>query len=140
MRSQLKLVTEKEKEHCYGNLGTVFFTLGDYVKANEYLEKALAIAIEIGDRKGEGTCYGNLGSVFISLGDYVKAIEYLEKALAIAIEIGDRKGEGTLLWKPRICVYLLLVTMSKQMNILRKHLRSQLKLVTEKEKEHVMET
>ena len=56
----------------------MFISLGDYVKANEYLEKALAIAIEIGDRKGEGSRYGNLRSVFISLGDYVKANEYLD--------------------------------------------------------------
>ena len=70
-------------------------SLGDYVKEKEYLEKALAIAIEIGDRKKEGSCSRNLGAVFISLFNYVKAKEYLEKALAIAIEIGDRKGEGS---------------------------------------------
>ena len=35
--------------------------------AKEYHEKALAIAIEIGNRGGEGTIYGNLGSVFHSL-------------------------------------------------------------------------
>ena len=49
--------------------------------AKEYPEKALAIAIEIGDRRGEGTRYGNLGSMFASLGEYQNAKEYLEKAL-----------------------------------------------------------
>ena len=73
----------------------MFISLVDYVKTIEYLEKALAIAIEIGDRQGEGRCYGNLGSVSSYFGDYVKANEYLEKALAIAIEIGDRQGEGS---------------------------------------------
>ena len=63
------------------------------MKAKEYFEKALAIAIEISYRNGEGASYGSLGAVFISLGDYVKAKGYLEKALAIAIEIGDRNGE-----------------------------------------------
>ena len=29
----------------------MFESLGDYLKANEYLEKAVAIAIEIGDLK-----------------------------------------------------------------------------------------
>ena len=58
-------------------------------------EKALAIAIEIGDRRGEGTTYGNLGNVFHSLGEYQNAKEYHEKALAITIEIGDRREEGT---------------------------------------------
>ena len=72
----------------------MFHSLGEYQKAKEYFEKALAIAIEIGDRGGEGTTYGNLGSVFHSLGEYQNAKEYYEKALAIAIEIGDRRGEG----------------------------------------------
>ena len=74
----------------------MFQSLGEYQKAKEYHEKALAIAIEIGDRRREGTAYGNLGVVFASLGEYQKAKEYYEKALAIAIEIGDRNIEGTV--------------------------------------------
>ena len=35
---------------AYGGLGTVFHSLGKYVKAREYCEKALAISMEIGDR------------------------------------------------------------------------------------------
>ena len=73
----------------------MLISLGDYVKANEYLEKALAIAIEIANRNGEGSCYQNLGTVLIFLGDYFKAKEYCEKALAIAVEIGHRQGEGS---------------------------------------------
>ncbi|RMX48114.1 hypothetical protein pdam_00002607 [Pocillopora damicornis] len=76
-------------------LGDVFHSLGEHQKAKENHEKALAIAIEIGDRKGEGTGYENLGYVFYSLGEHQKAKEYFEKALAIKIEIGNRKGEGT---------------------------------------------
>ena len=63
--------------------------------AIEYLQKALAIIIEIGDRKEEGSCYGNLGTVFRLLGQYDKAKEYLQKALVIATEIGDQNGEGS---------------------------------------------
>ena len=54
----------------------------------------MKIAIEIGDRGGEGGGYGCLGNAYHSLGDYRKAIEYYEKYLKIAIEIGDRGGEG----------------------------------------------
>ncbi|CAH3165114.1 unnamed protein product [Pocillopora meandrina] len=78
----------------YGNLGTLFRSLGHYDKAREYQEKALAIRIEIGDMDGEATSYGNLGTLFQSLGHYDKAREYHEKALAIKIEIGDRYGEA----------------------------------------------
>ena len=45
---------------CYGNLGSVFQSLGQYDKAKEYYQKALVISSEIGDRGGEGSCYGNL--------------------------------------------------------------------------------
>ena len=54
----------------------------------------MKIAIEIGDRAGEGAAYANLGNAFGSLGDFRKAIEYNEKQLKIGIEIGDRAGEG----------------------------------------------
>ena len=48
----------------YINFGDVFDSLGEYKKAKEYYEKALAIRMEIGDRQGEGVDYGNLGKVF----------------------------------------------------------------------------
>ena len=77
-----------------GNLGKVFYSLGEYKKAKEYLEKALDISMEIGYRQEEGANYGNLGSVFYSIGEYKKAKEYHEKALSIRMEIGDRVGEA----------------------------------------------
>jgi len=70
-------------------------SLGEYSKAQEYLEKALAIRKEIGDIKGEAADYGNLGTVFRSLGQYGKANEHLEKALATRKEIGDRNGKAS---------------------------------------------
>ena len=63
----------------------------------DYYEKALAIAEEIGDKKGKGGDLGNLGLAYYSLGDYRKVIDYYEKALAIAEEIGDKKGRGARL-------------------------------------------
>ena len=72
----------------------MFQSLGQYDKAKDYIQKALVIKSEIGDKKGEGSCYANLGTVFQSLGQYDKAKEYLQKALVITTEIGDRKGEG----------------------------------------------
>ena len=60
----------------------------------EHHDKDLKIAIEIGDRAGEGRAYGNLGNAFKSLGDFQKGTEYNKKDLKIAIEIGDRAREG----------------------------------------------
>ena len=72
----------------------MFKSIGNYAQAQEYHEKALAIRLEIGDRKGEAADYGNLGTVFQSLGYYNKAQEYYQKALSIRLEIGDKKGEA----------------------------------------------
>ncbi|XP_078372299.1 tetratricopeptide repeat protein 28-like [Oculina patagonica] len=80
--------------NCYGNLGSVFRSTGEYVKAKEYHEKALPLMKELGDRNGEAKCYVNLGKVFRSIGDYVKAKEYLEKVLPLMKELGDRNGEA----------------------------------------------
>ena len=75
----------------------MFTSLGQYDKAKQYLEKALAVQIEIGDKEGEASSYGNLGTVFESLGQYEKAKEYLENALGIKIQTGDKKGEASSL-------------------------------------------
>ena len=78
----------------------MFQSLGQYDKAREYQEKALAITIEIGDRNGEATMYGNLGYLFQSLGQYDKAQEYQHKALAIKTRIGDKDGEARIYRHP----------------------------------------
>ena len=80
---------------AYGKLGTVFQSVGQYAKAEEYLQKALVISKEIGDKQGEASDYGNLGTVFRSVGQYTKAEEYLQKALVIRKEIGDKQGEAS---------------------------------------------
>ncbi len=67
---------------CY--LGIEYKDLGQVEKAIQYYEKALAIAQEIGDRRGEGNRMGNLGNAYSDLGQVEKAIQYYEKALAIA--------------------------------------------------------
>ena len=73
----------------------MFISLGQYDKAKEYLEKALGIKMQIGDKEGEACSYGNLGTVCQSLGQYDKAKEYLEKALAMRMQIGDKAGEAS---------------------------------------------
>ena len=80
-------------------MGTVYSKVGKYDEAIKYLEKGLSIAIEIGDKSGEGTGLWDLGTVYSKVGKYDEAIEYLEKGLSIAIDIGDKDGEGTGLWE-----------------------------------------
>ena len=68
--------------------------LGQYEKAREYQEKALAIRIEIGERDGEATSYGNLTGLFLSLGKYAKADGYVKKATAVRKGSNKRSGEA----------------------------------------------
>ena len=72
----------------------MFRRLGEYDKAKDYLERALAIRMEIGYKMGGASSYGNLGTVFQSVGEYDKTIEYLDKALTIRIQIRDKEGEA----------------------------------------------
>jgi len=75
----VKQTTDKRIEACaHGELGTVLHSVGEYVKAREYYEKALAISMEIGYKSVEGARCGKLGTVFKFLGEYAKARECYE--------------------------------------------------------------
>ncbi|MCG8406223.1 MAG: CHAT domain-containing protein, partial [Phycisphaerales bacterium] len=63
-------------------------------KAIEYHKQHLSVAIEVGDRAGQGRGYGNLGIVYDCLGQVQQAIEYQKQCLSIAIEVDDRAGQG----------------------------------------------
>ena len=71
------------EDKCREKIRTVFQSLGEYVKAKEYYETALAIAEKNGDWETEATCCERLGSVFQFVGEYIKAKQYYEKAVAI---------------------------------------------------------
>jgi tetratricopeptide (TPR) repeat protein len=92
-----KISDQRELACILGELGTVYFLLGEPLKAIEHYEQALKISREIGDRRGEGNRLGNLGNAYADLGETRKAIEYHEQALKISREIGDRRGEGNYL-------------------------------------------
>ncbi len=71
--------------------------MGQYEKALSYLDAALNIAKEIGDRRVGGNSLINIGNVYTKLGQYEKALSYYESALTIHKEIGNRSGEGDAL-------------------------------------------
>jgi tetratricopeptide (TPR) repeat protein len=77
-----------------GNLGFVYYSSGQFERATEFLEEALSITHESGNRPGEERHLGNLGRAYRERGQFERAIEFLEEALSIAHEIGDRPGEG----------------------------------------------
>ena len=69
--------------------------MGDFKRAIDYHKKHLEIAIEQGDKIGEGAAYCNLGRAFRWIGDIKQAIEYHTRDLSIAKELEDKAGEGT---------------------------------------------
>ena len=85
-------------------LGIVYHDLDQFQQAIEYLQQAVTIQREIGDRSGEasslcnlGIAYHNLGIAYYNLYEFQKATEYLKQALTIQHEIGDRSGEASSL-------------------------------------------
>ena len=54
--------------YIYNDLGRLYRTLGQREQAHKYLEYALSICIEEGDRKGEGTALSFLGRIYADLG------------------------------------------------------------------------
>ena len=70
---------------------TVFQSIGQYDKAKEYLQMALVIRTEIGDKEGEAANLTNFRILSRTVGD-CKVLEVcLEKALSISRDIGDRR-------------------------------------------------
>ncbi|WP_211173309.1 tetratricopeptide repeat protein, partial [Brasilonema bromeliae] len=67
-------------------LGSAYDSLGQDKIAINYYQQSLAIALEIGDRTGEGGSLCNLGSAYCSLGQYQQAIDYYQQALIVLRE------------------------------------------------------
>ncbi|MBC7879755.1 MAG: tetratricopeptide repeat protein [Anaerolineae bacterium] len=79
---------------AYLCIGNAYYSLGEYQKAIDYHTKSLQMALQIGDKQGEGAAYGNLGLVYRIVGEYQKAIEFQNKRLQIALQMGDKEAEG----------------------------------------------
>lgn len=70
--------------------------IGNLEAALEFLQKALAIYQEIGNRYWKIVALDSLGGTYLYyLKNYAKAIEYLEQALAIAKEIIESRIGGS---------------------------------------------
>lgn len=86
-----------QEARIYSNLGVTYRVLGRMERAREYLEKALAILRQDGNRAGEGRVLNDLGRVFAEIGNRERARGDYEQALRIYQEQGDSKGEGSAL-------------------------------------------
>ena len=78
----------------YSELGDAYFYSGNVQKSRECYDRALALAVETGDRKSEGIFLGDLGDVEESLYQIQEGLDRYEAALTIAREINDHDQEA----------------------------------------------
>ncbi len=78
-------------------LGTMLVMVGRDEEAIERLEQALAIALELGDVRGE-TVRCHLGTALTRSGHPGRARPHLERALEICHQMGDRYLESIAAW------------------------------------------
>ena len=68
--------------------------LGQDDRALEAYERSLALAREIGERRGESILLGNLGDLLFDRGDDRRALGYYEQQLALTRTLGNRNEEA----------------------------------------------
>jgi tetratricopeptide (TPR) repeat protein len=77
----------------FGNLRNPHKHLGEARRAIEVYEQALAIAREIGDRRGEANHAWNLGLAVEAQGDYARAAALMEVLVAVEREMDHPDAE-----------------------------------------------
>jgi predicted ATPase/DNA-binding SARP family transcriptional activator len=73
-------------------LGVASMDLGDYRRAQSYLEESVALRTEVGDTFGTHAPLANLASIAKYHGEYAHATELYERALAIQRQFGHIHG------------------------------------------------
>ncbi|MEP7170962.1 MAG: tetratricopeptide repeat protein, partial [Bacteroidota bacterium] len=86
---------KKEIANCYGNIGTMFASKGDYAKSSEYKIKALKIVEELKDTIRQSKLCRNIGVDCANKGDYATALNYYFKSLKLSEAINDSFGIGS---------------------------------------------
>lgn len=89
--------TPDQQAHILNSLGVIFRSLGRMEQARRYLEQALQLYQESGNRTGEAWALNDLGRVFVDIGNRECARQDYERALRIFQEQGDQRGEGSTL-------------------------------------------
>jgi two-component system, cell cycle sensor histidine kinase and response regulator CckA len=91
----LSLYEEQDSKHgiavVLGNIGNLYFSIGEFEDALEFLEKARVIFKELGDRPGLANNLNSTGLVLLNAGRDEEALEHLEESLSIAFEENDER-------------------------------------------------
>jgi tetratricopeptide (TPR) repeat protein len=87
----------RSKAVAIGFLGEIYWRLGDYPQAGEYLEQALIMKRASGDRLQESKTLNVLGLLHWDLGEFEQAQAYFHEGEKIAEDMGDRQLQGAIL-------------------------------------------
>jgi signal transduction histidine kinase len=71
--------------------------------ALQYFNDALALSIEIGERKTQARIVNSLGVLQQNLSKFPKAIEYFEESRDLSAELGDTEGEAICVMNIGVC-------------------------------------
>lgn len=74
-----------------------YIQLEDFDKAEEKAKKSLKLALEAGNRVGEGNAHNVLARISMTRGRYAEARDYIENFLRIAREVDNQNRELTAL-------------------------------------------
>jgi len=93
--NQLKNASEKEKVDIYNELSRLHLYT-DPQRAIQYAQKALNLAIQTGNKRGEAEAYNNQGMGYYFVNDYEQLLDYYKKSLSAYQEIGDNQSMSTI--------------------------------------------
>jgi tetratricopeptide (TPR) repeat protein len=71
-----------------GNLGIAYYSLGDYQRAIDYYEQAIAVLNQIGAQAEAAMHSWNLGLLYEAQGDLARAEPLMAHAAAVMAQIG----------------------------------------------------
>jgi CHAT domain-containing protein len=86
--------TLEQAAPIWGNLAIAYYETGQYRRAIEANQTAIAQFTELQQPGAVGQVQSNLGNVYEALGTYDRAVEMYQAALATARAQGDRVAEG----------------------------------------------
>lgn len=94
---EISLEGKRGMAKCYGNFGAVYKDQARYAEALEYIDKAVKMASEIGDKKTMSVGYNNKGIIFYYLGDFEESVKNYQLAVRYFKETADLKSMAAAL-------------------------------------------
>lgn len=85
------------RANTLNNIGIAHAWISERAKAIEYLNEAVTILGEVGDRSKQATALSSLCVIHNDLSEFQKGLDYCNRSLKIKREVNDRAGEATTL-------------------------------------------